>query len=512
MQDHGGLGSIEEPDVPNGCRDARTLPIAAGTIKRYADVIARRMGRTEEGRSVANTAQWLRRLRGSAYLAYHARGQARFPFRPIEAIERAQTRRVRRIVSHAYRTVPYYRETLDRLGLRPGDLGTAADLARLPLIEPGQVQRDPEYFVSSAQPLDRYLKLRSGGSSGAPRTVYHDAAALLQNAAHTERSRSLLTPLFDRSLGYRVTRFSPPFGSTLEVQRFCEEHTLMPVKARTQRQVLSVLDPPEQNLPLLNDFKPALVMGYGSYLDLLAAHLGATNAPFHRPRAVLYGGDTLSAAARKLFAETLGIPVFSTYQAIEAFKIGFECERHAGLHLNLDLYPLRIVDPDGRALGPGERGDVVVSNLVNRATVLLNYRLGDVACLLPEACACGRSLPLLSFPLGRSDDLIELPSGRTVHPQAIRTLFTDEEWIWQYQVVQRTETHFRVAVVADERVDREAIRARVAGKFAARFGDEIAVDIVFEPIARTAGGKIRPVISLRNHGWADPAPAATPDA
>ncbi len=152
-----------------------------------------------------HTNNWLNRLRGSAYLAYHARGQTRFPFQPIESIERAQTRRVRHMVSHAYRSVPYYRETMDRLGLRPTDLRTAADLARLPIIEPGQVQRDPEYFVSSAQPLDRYLKLRSGGSSGAPRTVYHDGAALLQNAAHGERNRSLLTPRSDRSLGYRVT-------------------------------------------------------------------------------------------------------------------------------------------------------------------------------------------------------------------------------------------------------------------------------------------------------------------
>lgn len=291
------------------------------------------------------------------------------------------------MVSHAYRTVPYYRETLDGLGLRPDDLRTAADLAKLPLIEPGQVQRDPEYFVSSAQPLDRYLKLRSGGSSGAPRTVYHDAAALLRNAAHGERNRSLLTPLLGRSLGYRVTVFAPPFSSYLEVQRFCEERALMPAKARIQRQYLSVLDPPGQNLPLLNDFKPAHVIGYGSYLDMLAAHLDATDAPFHRPRVVTYGGDNLSTAARRVFEQKLGIPVFSAYQAIEAFRIGFECERHAGLHLNIDLSPLRIVDAEGRPLGPGEPGDVVVSNLVNRATVLLNYRLGDVASLLPDPCA-----------------------------------------------------------------------------------------------------------------------------
>ena len=56
---------------------------------------------------------------------------------------------MRSIVRHAYSTVPYYRETMDRLGLTPADLGTAADLAKLPILEPWQLTRDPEYFVST---------------------------------------------------------------------------------------------------------------------------------------------------------------------------------------------------------------------------------------------------------------------------------------------------------------------------------------------------------------------------
>jgi hypothetical protein len=52
--------------------------------------------------------------------------------------------------------------------------------------------------------------------------------------------------------------------------------------------------------------------------------------------------------------------------------------------------------PPWRTPDPRTSGEVVVSNLVNRETVLLNYRLGDVAASLPDRCPCGRSLPLLS--------------------------------------------------------------------------------------------------------------------
>lgn len=359
---------------------------------------------------------WVTRLMWSVYLAYHLRGQARFPFKPLDAIKRVQARRVRRMVAHAYRTVPYYRETMDRLGLRPDDFQTADDLARLPLIERDQLQRDPEYFVSTAQSKERYLKLRSGGSSGAPCTVYHDVAAVFQNAAHGKRERSMITTLIGKSLGYRETVIASPLSASQKVQEFCQKHGFFPRGVRIQRQYLSLLDSPGKNVPLLNNFKPDVIRSYGSYQGILFPYLHVTGEPFHRPKVITYGGDELSTSVRRLITETFGIPVFSTYQAIEALKIAFECEQHGGLHLNIDLYPVRAADAEGRSLPPGESGDVVVSNLVNKATVLLNYRLGDIACMLPEPCPCGRSLPLLSFPQGRTDDWIRLPSGKVVHP------------------------------------------------------------------------------------------------
>jgi phenylacetate-coenzyme A ligase PaaK-like adenylate-forming protein len=130
----------------------------------------------------------LTRMYWSAYLAYHLRGQPQYPFKPLADIRRDQARRVRRMVAYAYRHVPYYRETMDRLSLRPADFQVADDLAKLPVLERCQVQKDPEYFVSRAQPLEHYLRLRSGGSTGAPCTIYQDPGALFQNRARGERA------------------------------------------------------------------------------------------------------------------------------------------------------------------------------------------------------------------------------------------------------------------------------------------------------------------------------------
>jgi phenylacetate-CoA ligase len=432
-------------------------------------------------------------------MACHLRGQARYPFKPLAATKRDQASRARRMVAYAYRYVPYYRETMDRLGLRPADFQDADDLARLPLLEREQLQRDPEYFVSTAQPMAHYVQARNSGSTGKPCTFYFDARTLYQYAAHNGRARAVFVPLIGKSVGYRKTKIMSPLGSSLRIEQFYRENTLIPRGVGPQRQCLSLTNPPETNVPLINGFKPDIIQTYGSYLAMLLRHLRATGQLLHRPKALLYyTSDSLPESARRLIEKEFHIPVFGTYEAAEAYNIGFECQLHTGLHLNIDLCPVRIVDPAGKRLPDGECGEVVISNLINRATVLLNYRLGDVAATLPSSCPCGRSLPLLSNLLGRSDDWIELPSGQLVHPQAVPDLIKYCQGVWQYQVVQRTVTHFDIALVTSETCDREETRQQIASQFERRFGENITVDVRFvDSIERTAAGKVRPVISLR---------------
>jgi phenylacetate-CoA ligase len=374
-----------------------------------------------EERAGSHAASLAARLRWTAVLLHHARRQARLPF-DAGRIERDQAARVRRMIRHAYATVPHYREAMDRAGLRVADFRTAADLARLPMVEPEDLQRDVMRFTSGAAPVSTYLRLRSGGSTGRPRTVFHDTRALFENAAHGERERSLVARLVGKRVGYRESLIVVPHSSAEIVQAHCAERSLVPPGVRIARQYLSLFDAPEDNVRRLNAFAPDVIHAFGSYLEALFGYLHATGAPFHRPKVVTYSSDGLPEAARRLITETFGIPVLGTYQAVEAFKIAFECG--AGLHVNADLYPVRIVDRDGRAVPVGESGEVVVSNLVNRATVLLNYRLGDLAALAPDPCPCGRALPRLAGLHGRRDEWIDLPSGRTVHPMTVRRIFT----------------------------------------------------------------------------------------
>ncbi len=439
------------------------------------------------------------RLWWTAYVACQAGRQRRYPFRPLAAVRRDQARRVRRMVAYAHRHVPYYRETMDRLGLAPSDFQTAEDLAKLPILEREILQRDPERLLSDAARPERCFCARSSGSTGTPVTVYHDIPTVMKEAVQGERVIAVVRALLGKRFRYRLTSILSEDGPPARVRRVWRQKTFLPDGMPVRHQWLNILEPPEKNLPLLNAFRPDVIATSGSYLEMLFPYVHATGQPFHPPKVVLYGADGLSPSVRRLIQREFGAEVVSAYQAIEAPRLAWECERHSGLHVNIDLCAVRIADEAGHTLPAGEFGDVVISSLVNRATVLLNYRLGDVAALLPDPCPCGRSLPLMTSPQGRSDDRIVLPSGRTVLPYILYYLIDEvdpDKHIWQWQVVQETPGHFSVALVVDKACDHEVLRERVRRQLGAKLGESVTADVSFvDSIERTAGAKHRTVSS-----------------
>jgi phenylacetate-CoA ligase len=438
----------------------------------------------------------LTRLRWSAYLAATAPRQGRFPFRAGTAIERAQARRVRSAVSHAYRYVPYYRETLDRLGLRPRDFRSAADLARLPIIERHDVQGDPERFLSRAQPVESYVSLGSSGTSGDPLTVCHDQFTLFQAAGHRQRRAAPVMKLAGKRFRYRHLRIRPEGGHGDVTSRAFHRRTFISASVQGAQLRISQQNPMARNVELINQFRPDVISSFGSYIEALFLYLHRERVDFHRPRVVTYSSEALAQPVRRLINDEFGIPVLGSYGSVEALHIGFECEEHLGYHLNDDIYPVRIVDAEGGEVEDGQTGEVVVSNLVTRGTMLFNYRLGDLAKKLPARCPCGRSLPLLSYLEGRIGDWIETPSGEPMHPITVKQLLNAEEGVWRFQLVQETPQRFRLDLVAKDDCDRDATRARLARGFTERLGHGTAVEIRFvDSLPRARSGKVPPVVS-----------------
>jgi phenylacetate-CoA ligase len=189
--------------------------------------------------------------------------------------------------------------------------------------------------------------------------------------------------------------------------------------------------------------------------------------------------------------------VLSRYNAVEAFKIGYFCEQRTGFHIHEDLCHVRIVGPDGGSAPAGQPGEVVISNLVNRAAVLLNYPIGDLASMSDEACSCGRTFRVLSELEGRREDILPLADGRFVHPRAVWQVFKDDREVLQYQLTQPEPRRFALRLVT---VDDQAFRRvvdRALPRIEELLGGDAAIDVSLgSQLDRHEGGKFRVVGSL----------------
>jgi len=437
---------------------------------------------------------FLHRAAGSVRIARAMLAARRFASADGDTIRRAQERRVAEIVRHAFDTVPYYRDLARRLGCDPRDLRTAADLARLPLIGRRELQEHPELFLSEACPPWMRLEVRSGGSSGAPRGVWHDAASVLDDAGNGERHWAILRRLAGKQR-FRTMTIGSPRNSESDVRAFVRRHAVVPAPVSRAGAAYDMTVAPEDVARAVVAARPDVVLGYGSYLERVAQLLDESHGPAAVPRVFAYSGDAMSPSGRARIVERLGATVWTAYQAVESLKIGWQCAHGAGLHVHADLCAVRVVDADGRDVAPGGRGEVVISNLVDHATVLLNYRLGDEVEVPAAPCGCGVPLPLIGFPEGRVEDWLVVPSGERVYTQRLRACFTDEREVWQYQLVQERPSSLRVALVAAEQADRAVLANRVGRAIAGIVGPGVAVAVQFvRELERTAAGKVRAVI------------------
>ena len=186
------------------------------------------------------------------------------------------------------------------------------------------------------------------------------------------------------------------------------------------------------------------------------------------------------------------------YGSIEVLKIAFDCGSGIGLHLNEDICPMRIVDADGRTLRPGETGEVIVSNVVNRATVLLNYRIGDTGRFTDKPCTCGRNLALIDEPHGRCNENVILSDGRVVHASVFPDILDRAAAsAWQFQVIQDAPDRIRVLIVCGSETDRKRIAPAVQAGMARALGPEVSVCVEFvAAVFQRASGKTPVVVTL----------------
>lgn len=418
------------------------------------------------------------------------------PYWSDERLEAERDRNLRRTVRFAAATVPYYRDLFPSLRLDPREIRSVADLRLLPILDKPTVQADPQAFVSDSSRAGKgdgkSVEFRTSGSTGTPLPVVHDTASIVMNVAHAEPEKEVIREIFGRR-PYREIGMLPRTSNVPIIQSIYRERILTGRRPRSR--FLNIDEPFEDLVASINRLKPEVLTGYGSFLESLFRFVHAAGLSMHMPRLIVYGADGLTTPGRELIEKTLGVEVLSRYNAIESFRIGFTCRAGPGFHLRDDLCHLRIVDAQGVDVPNGVEGTVVMSNFVNRGTVLLNYRLGDAGVIDDCPCPCGRRLRRLAELHGRVEDQVRLADGRLVHPRMIWSVFRKCEGILRFQVVQESVDTFTVRLVVRDRAVFQELLPRLRADLGERLGQGDIRFEFFERPEELGTGKFRAVVS-----------------
>ena len=400
-----------------------------------------------------------------------------------DALQDLQDRKLRAAVQYAYDRVPLYRERLDAAGIRPSDVRTIRDLARLPETTKQDLQTaDTGRIIAAGVDPRRCTVRHTNGSTGTPLRVYL--------TREDQSVRSLIELRSLQRLGVRFRDRLASVGPLGRRRRRLHERLGIYSTHRVSGDL-----PPQEQLARLSVLQPTVLWFYPTMLRALLAAADGGLRDWIQPRMLITSAEMLDDLLREQVRNDLGVDPYSAYGANETGRIAMECPAREGLHINTDHVVLESW-AEGRPAEPSEAGAALVTTLDTDGMPLLRYRLGDRVRLLDKRCSCGSPFPLMDMPGGREHDVIVLPSGRLLAVFAVSGLLRVHLDILQFRVVQPRPDRLQFELVTREPWPEERL-SQLQRQALERLGEPMTVDVrTVERLPPDNGVKFRYFVSL----------------
>jgi phenylacetate-CoA ligase len=420
-------------------------------------------------------------LRIVPHLLFYLRSQHWSP----ERLGRYQDDALRRLIRHAGRHVPYYRELFGRIGLDPAAFRGRADLHRIPLLDKETVRtRGEELVADNAADFDPTWS-RTSGSTGTPLRFALGAACRASDAAATLRSY-LWAGFVPGMRVFTLKWYMSPWEYRYGMAGRALDADTMKLSPDSARRLWGEV----------NRLRPSVFHGYPFAMIMLAKLARDAGIAHHCPKVIITIAESLPPGLRRqLSAAYGGARVFDFYSMTEDAVLITEC-RHGSMHVLDDYACHEFVDEQGRPVASG-RGEIVGTGYYNYAMPLIRYRTRDFA-LLPgqqRPCACGRPFRTVESIEGRKEDFVQTPDGKLLN--LFEEPLNEARGIMAGQFVQDEPDHLYVNILPGPDFVPESLRD-VERELRRRVGEAMRIDFrVVAELERRPGesGKVPFLIS-----------------
>ena len=419
-------------------------------------------------------------------------------------LEKLQLERLQKTVERCYTRVPFYKEKMDALGVKPEDIKSLKDVTKLPFTTKYDL-RDNYPFKMFAEPMDRIVRMHaSSGTTGKPVVVGYtakdlDSWAELMARVYTSAGVTK-ADIVHNSYGYGL--FTGGIGFHSGAERVGA--AVVPVSGGlSKRQVM-----------LWQDFGATALTSTPSYALVLAEQakeMGVDPRRDLKLRVGFFGAEPWTKEMRREIEEKLNLEAYDCYGLTEMMGPGVssECPYHDGLHISEDHFLVETVDPDtGEAQPLGGIGEMVLTSLTKEAFPILRFRTRDRTIIDTASCACGRTTARMKRITGRTDDMLII-RGVNVFPSQIESVILTVEGLEpQYVIVvdrgssQMDDLEVLVECTLELHAQgNEALKKvqeRLGGELQQVLGLNARIKVVAPKTLQRSEGKAKRVVDLRD--------------
>lgn len=341
-----------------------------------------------------------------------------------------QGKRLHKTVEYVYHNVPFYRNKLQEMDIRPDDIQTIEDIKKLPFTTK-QDLRDNYPFNLQAAPQSEIIRIHaSSGTTGNPTIV-----------GYTRKDIGIWSECMTRCLtAYGVTKndiFSVSYGYGLFTGGLGAHYGVENLGASV---VPASTGNTEKHAKLIRDLGITGIACTPSYILYMAEtmeKMGIKKEDISL-RIGAFGAEPWTENMRKEIEGRLGLKGYNLYGLSEIMGpcVSYECQEQNGSHICEDHFYPEIIDPQTLEVLPdGEVGELVFTTITKEGMPLLRYRTRDLCSLTHEKCECGRTSVRMSPVMGRSDDMLII-RGINVFPSQVESvILSSEEFAPRYLLV-----------------------------------------------------------------------------
>lgn len=342
---------------------------------------------------------------------------------PREQLRALQLEKLQAMMAELWDKNRFYSNKWKAAGVEPRDIRSLDDLARLPMTMKSELMEDQAangpFGTNLTYPIEKYTRLhQTSGTTGVPLKVLDTQdswdwwakcwAHVLAGSGVDASDRVFLAFAFGPFIG---------FWAAMEGARKLGA-VMIPGGGRDSL----------QRLELMRDTGANVLCCTPTYALRLAevAREHGFDMSSLRMKSTVHAGEPGAniPATKERIESSWSAKCFDHAGASEIGAHSFECEHQpGGTHLIESEFIAEVINPKtGEAVKPGERGELVITNLGRWGFPLIRYRTGDLVEVNLEPCSCGRTfMRFQGGILGRADDMVTV-RGVNVFPAGVENI------------------------------------------------------------------------------------------